>query len=174
MRNKLVSIKRIIEDEIGERIDTKNRRRDLTYARAVYCRVGRDMNMSLSAIGKVINRDHATVLHTLRNVYPFAQKEVYYNNLYESISEVMMLEQAENVRKTDEENKREFSLVKRLSNKVIELQKKNDSLKHQLLVLTKNERNFTQLFEGLREEDVEEVYNKMSIFVKVIKSRVYL
>ena len=167
MRNRLVSIKRIIENEIGERIDTKNRRRDLTYARAVFCRTGRDMGLSLSAIGKVINRDHATVLHTLRNVYPFAEKEVYYKRLYEVLKAVV----DEGVQTEEVEDK--FDTTKELADMVDTLQRDNDALRYKLQLLKQDRGNFNTLFEGLAEEEIDEVYNKLSIFVKAIKTRVY-
>jgi hypothetical protein len=167
MRNKLVSVKRIVENEIGERIDTRNRTRYLTYARAVYCKTGRDMGLSLSAIGKEIKRDHATVLHSLNNIFDFAMQDPYYRRLYQTLSVVFQSEQTEEVKKED------FDAVLKLSEKVEELQKDNDSLRHKLLLLKQDENNFSKLFEGLTNEEVDEVYNKLNIFVKAIKGRVY-
>jgi len=168
MKSRLVSIKRIIENEIGERIDTKNRRRDLTYARAVFCRTGRDMGLSLSAIGQVINRDHATVLHNLRVVYPFAEREIYYKRLYEVLRAVV------DEGSQTEEVEEKFDSTKELAEMVETLQKDNDALRYKLRLLKDNESNFNSLLQGLREEEIDEVYNKLDIFVKAIKSRVYL
>lgn len=167
MKSRLVSIKRIIENEIGERIDTRNRRRDLTYARAVFCRTGRDMGLSLSAIGNVINRDHATVLHTLNNVYPYAEREVYYKRLYEVLKAVV----DEGVQTEEVADK--FDATKELADMVDALQKDNDALRYRLLLLKENGDIFNELLDGLRPEEVDEVYNKLSIFVKAIKTRVY-
>lgn len=167
MKSRLISIKRIIENEIGERIDTKNRRRDLTYARAIFCRTGRDMGLSLSAIGKVINRDHATVLHTLNNVYHHAEKEAYYKRLYE-VLKVVVDEGAQT-----EEVKDKFDATKELAEMIHELQKDNDALRYKLVLIERNKDKFTELFEGLMQEEIDEVYNKLSIFVKAIKTRVY-
>jgi len=167
MKSRLVGIKRIIENEIGERIDTRNRRRDLIYARAVFCKTGRDMGLSLSAIGKVINRDHATVLHTLNNVYHHAEKEVYYKRLYE-VLKVVVDEGAQT-----KEVKDRFDANKELSDMIEELQKDNDALRYKLVLIERNKDRFAELFEGLTEEDIDEVYNKLNIFVKVIKTRVY-
>jgi phenylacetate-coenzyme A ligase PaaK-like adenylate-forming protein len=167
MRNKLVSIKRIVENEIGERIDTRNRTRYLTYARAVYCKTGRDMGLSLSSIGKEIKRDHATVLHNLNNIFDFAMQDPYYRRLYQTLSAVFQIEQ------TEEVNKQDFDAVLKLSEKVEELQKENDALRHKLLLLKENENGFSHLFEGLTKGEVDDVYNKLNIFVKAIKGRVY-
>jgi hypothetical protein len=167
MKSRLISIKRIIENEIGERIDTKNRRRDLTYARAIFCRTGRDMGLSLATIGEAINRDHATVLHTLNNVYPFAEKEVYYKRLYE-VLKVVIDDGAQS-----EEVDGKFDVTKELADMVDALQKDNDALRYKLLLLKEKGNVFNELLEGLRPEEIDEVYNKLSIFVKAIKTRVY-
>ena len=170
MKNKLISIKRIIESEVGERIDTKNRRRDLTYARSVYCKVGRDMGYSLSAIGNVINRDHATVLHNLRVVFPFGQNENAYKKLYKTMTAVAnkMAEEEE----LDAE--REFNIVKELSKKLEKLHKENASLCHKLQLVENENSIFLKMIEGLNEEELKEIYDKLEIMVKAIKSRVYI
>lgn len=171
MKNKLVSIKRIIENEIGERIDTKNRRRYLTYARAVYCKAGRDLGLSFSTIGQLINRDHATVMHSVKVIFPFSQEDSYYRNLHEVISSVV--EAALNKEEERDIND-DVDRVKRMAMKIERLQRERDALEHQLLLLKSSSARFTDLFEDLKEEEIEEVYNKLNIFVKVIKNRVYL
>jgi DNA-binding transcriptional ArsR family regulator len=167
MKNKLVSIKRIIENEIGERIDTRNRRRDLTYARSVFCQLGRDMGLSYSAIGQVLNRDHATTMHNVKVILPFALREKYYKGMYETLKTLTYGEK-------EEASQESFDMIKELSNKVEALQKDNDAMRYKLMLLSKDRENFNALFEGLNEEEIDEVHNKMSIFVKAIKSRVYL
>jgi isocitrate/isopropylmalate dehydrogenase len=168
MRSKLVSIKRIVESEIGERIDTRNRTRYLTYARAVYCRMGRDMGLSLSAIGKEINRDHATVLHSVNNIFDFAMQDPYYKRLYQTLSVVF-----QDAAKREIPKMEDFDAMLKLSEKVEELQKENDALRHKLLLLRDSDNRFINLFEGLNEDELDEVYNKLNIFVKVIRGRVY-
>lgn len=169
MRNKLVSVKRIVENEIGERIDTRNRTRYLTFARAVYCKTGRDMGLSLSAIGKEINRDHATVLHSLRTIFDFAMEDPYYRRLYQTLN--VVFQDAERV---EQPKTQDFDAMLKLSEKVEELQKENDALKYKLVLLKEGADRFAPLFDGLNDDEVDEVYNKLNIFVKAIKSRVYL
>lgn len=171
MRNRLVSIKRIIENEVGERIDTKNRKRMVTYARAVFCQLGRDLGFSYDAIGSVINKDHATVMHNVKNIFPFSQKEYYYRNLYETAKHLKYFKED---REAQAEVKQEFNALMELSKKIDELQKERDALSFKLMLLQKDESKLTSLFDGLQEHEIEEVYNKMTIFVKAIKSRVYL
>lgn len=171
MKNRLVSIKRIIENEVGERIDTRNRKRMVTYARAVFCQLGRDLNFSYDAIGSVINKDHATVMHNVKNIFPFSQKEYYYRNLYETARHLKYFKED---REAQAEVKQEFNALMELSKKIDELQKERDALSFKLMLLQRDESKFISLFDGLQEHEIEEVYNKMTIFVKAIKSRVYL
>jgi len=47
----------------------KSRLRDIVEARQIYCFISRvETGLSLAVIGKVINRDHATVLHSMRSI----------------------------------------------------------------------------------------------------------
>lgn len=72
----LENIKKNINDIWGVDIADKNRRIKSVVARTVYCYIARKQQYySYSQIGKVINRDHATVIHAVRrfekiNQYP--------------------------------------------------------------------------------------------------------
>lgn len=169
MKNKLVSIKRIIEREIGERIDTRNRRRDLTYARAVYCQIGRDLGLSLAAIGETLNRDHATVLHALRVIYPFAMEQGYYIRLYQTLSAIV--EKDKKSKNKIEQGK--FDAMKNLAIKVEELEKENVALKYKLQLVQDGSDPFNKLVSDLSKDELDEVYEKLDIMVRAIKSRVY-
>ena len=77
MKDRLTTLKRIIEKEVGFRIDTKNRKRQVTYARAVFCKIARDLNgsdrsITLRSIGDLIDRDHVSVLHNIKVIFPFS------------------------------------------------------------------------------------------------------
>lgn len=169
MKSRLISVKRIVEKEVGHSIDTKSRKRSHTYARAVYCQVAREMGgkkpHSLSDIGEVIKRDHATVLHSLRVVFPFAMQETSFKLLYWTLRAIFV----DNV--SEEEG---FDEVRSLGDKVINLEKENVSLKQKLDLLKFGTNKFDKLVEGLSKDEIDEVYEKMNIFVKAIRSRVYL
>ncbi len=47
----------------------KSRARGIVYNRHIFCKIAKDEGYILDAIGRSINRDHSTVLHSLRNVY---------------------------------------------------------------------------------------------------------
>ena len=81
-------IKETIENDLIINLSENSRRRAITEARSVYYKICYDkLNMSLSAIGETVNRDHATVLHSLNNVFPSLEnynKELY--NYYLNIA----------------------------------------------------------------------------------------
>lgn len=169
MKSRLISVKRIIEKEVGHRIDGKDRKRAHTYARAVYCKIAREMggirSHSLSEIGQVINRDHSTVLHTLRVVYPFAMQESSFKLLYLTLKAIFVDGEQ------DEEN---FDEIQTLGERVIALEKDNDALRQKLDLLKFGSNTFEMLVDGLSKEEIQEVYDKLSIMVRAIKNRIYL
>ena len=60
-------IKTLVEQETNNTLNTKTRKRDIVYTRAVYfklCRI--HTQQPLSDIGKTVNKDHATVLHGIK------------------------------------------------------------------------------------------------------------
>lgn len=74
-------IKETIETDLLVNLSENSRRRAIIEARCVYYKICYDkLNMSLAAIGKTVNRDHATVLHGIRAVFPTLEhynKELY-------------------------------------------------------------------------------------------------
>lgn len=60
-------IKTLVEQETNNTLNTKTRKRDIVYTRAVYfklCRI--HTQQPLSDIGKTVGKDHATVLHGIK------------------------------------------------------------------------------------------------------------
>lgn len=169
MKSRLVSIKRIIDKEVGYDISKKNRKRSHTYARAIYCKIAREMGgprqNSLSDIGEVINRDHATVLHSLNVVFPFAIKESGFKMLYLTLKAIFV---------DQDQTEDEFDAVKSLSDKIVHLEKDNFELRQKVDLLRFGSSMFDKLIDGLSSDEIDEIYYKMEIFVKAVKSRVYL
>jgi hypothetical protein len=63
---------------------SKSRKRNLVYKRSFLCRTLRDMNFTLSFIGNLISKDHATVINALK-VY---EENVNYIDFVEYIGEL--------------------------------------------------------------------------------------
>ena len=49
-------------------IKSKSRKRELVLKRQVLCVLGRDMGLNLAVIGKELGIDHATVIHSIKNI----------------------------------------------------------------------------------------------------------
>ena len=172
MKNRLTSLKNAIEKEFGNRIDTPLRKREYTYARAVYCKIAREMSngaITHSEIGKSINRDHATVMHNIKVVFPFAVREKFFKDLYDALS---LIYQPEQINPTDELKSSETDTM--LRNRVIKLIRQNKELKYKIQTVEKGNELFEPLFRDLSYDELNEVYDKMKIMVKAIKSRVYV
>jgi len=61
--------KKIIELETGVNVEIVSRKRNFVEARAMYYKLLRDvLNMTLQAIGDTVNKDHATIIHSLNSV----------------------------------------------------------------------------------------------------------
>jgi hypothetical protein len=61
--------KKIIELETGVNVEIVSRKRNFVEARAMYYKLLRDVsNMTLQAIGDTVNKDHATIIHSLNSV----------------------------------------------------------------------------------------------------------
>ena len=94
--NKLKEILEFVVIETTEDITSKSREQAISDARAIYCKLAREhTNFSFKAIGESLNRNHATVIHAINNVFPTAVlnnrscKRAYnkYNNITEGVNE---------------------------------------------------------------------------------------
>ena len=85
-KQRLIQLKDGVENFLGtSEIDTKDRSQILFEARIMYYVVAKKRNYSLSLIGKVVNRHHATVIHgiTIHNNYMEFNKS--YKILFDSL-----------------------------------------------------------------------------------------
>jgi len=158
MNDNLVKIKKLIENKVGERIDTRNRRRDLTYARAIYCKLARENNFPYAKIGSVINRDHVSVMHNINNIFPHAisvpEIEEMYLGIKASVNAPMKKKKLKRVG------------VDKSFNAFLELSRENKELKEQIDSLNYKYQKIASLFEGLSDSEVEELYDRAKLIVK--------
>ena len=71
--NKLKEILDFVIRETTEDITSKSREQAVTDARAIYFKLVREhTNFSFKAIGESLNKNHATVIHAVKNVFPAA------------------------------------------------------------------------------------------------------
>ena len=77
-----------IEKETGKKLNSPHRDRDHVYARTIYFKLCRERtHNTLKQIGDSINKNHATVLHALNNIFPMLLNyEPKFKVLYSKIS----------------------------------------------------------------------------------------
>tara|TARA_B110000881_G_C18273330_1_gene363856 strand:- start:41 stop:556 length:516 start_codon:yes stop_codon:yes gene_type:complete len=94
--DKLKEIMDFVIRETTEDITSMSREQAISDARAIYCKLAREhTNFSFKAIGESIGRNHATVIHAVKNVFPTSVlnnrscKRAYnkYNNIVEGVTD---------------------------------------------------------------------------------------
>ena len=153
----------LVETETGYNIRKRDRRREVTYARALYCKLAREIiqdeeRYSYSKIGKAIGKDHATILHNVNVIFPFAMKEDSFNFLYHCIKILI---------KNDNFNKDDFEERK---DTIKDLQKGIATRDKEIVQLKRDNLRFNSLVDGLTLEERNDLYEKISLTVKVIKA----
>jgi hypothetical protein len=154
-------IRDFVEDNLGIVLTKNTREREYVEARSLYFKLCRDFtSKSCSEIGRSLKKHHATVIHSVKNVYDIAE---YHNkrlkHLYEvferSCKNFSALEEAKD--NPYEENERLRSEIIRLN---IEIKNLNDSMQKEY-----------HLIDGLDKDERESVIEKALVFKKVIQSQ---
>jgi len=169
MTVQLETIKDYIEANIKVSLKKKTRARDMCYARAVYYKLAKRYTVqSLSSIGKLVGRDHATVLHGLKL---FDEAIMYSEPLkivYDSFSinvENKNLEDADSnmldIKNLAEQNKR-------LKRKVFKQNLEIDILKKQKIEPTNKTEEFIDLINSVEEGKLDMLYTRLDAIVKMI------
>jgi hypothetical protein len=163
MTVQLETIKDYIEANVKVSLKKKTRTRDMAYARAVYYKLAKRYTVqSLTAIGKLVDRDHATVLHGLKL---FDEAVMYSEPLkvvYDSFSvnvENKNLEDADS--NMLEQNKR-------LRRKVFKQNLEIDILKKQKIEPTNKTEEFINLINSVDEDKLNMLYTRLDAIVKMI------
>ena len=87
-----VDIKNLVEKELQiPDIGVKTRTRELSQARFIYFKLAKNLcrYKSLSAIGRAVNRDHATVINGLKKYNVEAKIDRYMDDVYEDLKEII-------------------------------------------------------------------------------------
>lgn len=163
MSSKLKQIRQLIEDQVGFSLDTNTRKKEVILARAVYYMVARDFDkgpnqLSLSAIGKELGKNHATVLHAINNVSFQIMDDEYYSELYKAVMHEVK----------DKKRGRRFMFASpEESKRSTELYLENVRLRNKLKKLVTYSDRFAQLTADLDEEQLEDVYKKVELMARM-------
>ena len=130
----------VINEHTGVDVNIKSRKREVVEMRSLYFNVLKELrpNISLSSIGKSVNLNHATVIHSL-NKYEMYER---FNSNFKALKRKIILELIENKLFISEENP---ELIKKLNLKIIELENENEKLKENKEVEYKIIKELTQL-----------------------------
>ena len=144
--------KKIIEFETGVNVEIVSRKRNFVEARAIYYKLLRDIsNMTLQAIGDTVNRDHATILHSLKSVDDWMKYDVKLSGKYKNI-----LYAIDNIGDSDMNNLRYDNMM--LNLRIEELEKK----------ISKSSSNrLYALMDKIPYEKQEIVYDRISVIVRM-------
>ena len=174
MKEKLQILKNIIKKETGYDVSQPNRKRETTYARAVYCKLARGLRgpddnlLSYSYIGRSINKDHASVLHNVRTIFRYAITDDKYLRVYNKLNVI--------INTPDWENKSDdiYSDIHAVFDRLAKVEKKNAELKFKISELkTSINGSILSQIESFSDEHKKEAYDRIDLMLRSIKSRKY-
>jgi hypothetical protein len=167
-------IKELYEFESGILdLSVKNRKRLVADVRFCYfksCKNNLSRNVSLSSIGKLVKRDHATVLHGLKQYDNNYGKDYFLaNDIYEEVEKkiykikhnLVFLQEGE----TNQDWKANYkNLMKRSELLINDLKSENEELKIRLRHLPTF---FTEAINNLSQDDYQDFIQRNEVFFKV-------
>lgn len=124
-------IKNVTEDVTGMNIKRNDRKRDVVIARYIYFNLAKNLTgKTMTSIGKVVGRNHATVLHGIRVLNDWIETNREVRDIYTRVKDQLVSNTDENgfnntVAYYWEENKR-------LNNVILNLVKSNQILREKV------------------------------------------
>ena len=124
-------IKNVTEDVTGMNIKRNDRKRDVVIARYIYFNLAKELTgKTMTSIGKVVGRNHATVLHGIRVLNDWIETSREVRDIYTRVKDQLVSETDDNgfnntVAYYWEENKR-------LNNVILNLVKSNQLLREKV------------------------------------------
>ena len=168
-------IKDIVEEMTGLDIAIKTRKRNFTDARQIYCKIARDENPSTvttTKIGEIINRDHATVIHSVKKAAIIIEQDPTLMKLYIKIMEVINRIKEDNTVEPQENVQIVDNIEEVYKGKLASL--KNDYKKKIDVLQLKNKR-LEPILEMLEQLPIDQIHNfqetRLKPFIKMFEAR---
>lgn len=142
---KLDEIRKLVSLEAGVDITLETRKRQVVYARAIYYKLCKEFTMqSLSAIGREVGKDHATVLYGI-NLFDdvVSEREMEYNKIYERVKSVVI--------NCDANKEKYFEPDVYYKKKYLELFEENRIIRHKFKFLLSQLKHHGNKFTGKKE-----------------------
>lgn len=165
MKNKLETLQKVIESRLEVKLNKNTRKKEYIFARALFYGLAYDgKRCTYSTIGKYIGRDHATILHSIKNVFPQIMFDSNYKRLYDELSLIVEDSVDEKTLTTHQDGI--YNLYK-------EMQKKDDLIQELSLKLIISEKINNKVEDALKDltpEETETLLDKMILTSKVIRN----
>jgi len=89
----LIEIKKLVEKHTKRKLNVRNKEQDNVYCRALYCKLAKlHTKNSTDKIGKVISRNHATVLHNIKLFDDvIVNYEVEYLKIFKTLDNILQV-----------------------------------------------------------------------------------
>lgn len=115
-------LKAIIRQVFGVDINVNTRKRAYVDARRVYAKILRDRGYSYESIGRTLKKDHATIIHYLRNIeHIFVQDKTFFSKYSKCRDIVFKCIDEDSVFVSDVDHRK---IAVELDNKIAELREK--------------------------------------------------
>ena len=99
IEDRLNEVIQFVEERTGTNIRAKARQPDVIDARALYYKIAlKATRVSMKTIASVVNKDHSTVIHSRKNIFPILEGDSFYMRIY---SDYFGETEVEEVLKTD-------------------------------------------------------------------------
>lgn len=165
MQNKLETLQKVIESRLEVQLNKNTRKKEYIFARALFYALAYDgKRVTYSTIGKYIGRDHATILHSVKNVFPQIMFDENYKRLYDELSLILDDSVDENTSTTHQNG---------ISRLYQEMQKKEDLIQElslKLIIAEKTNDKVADALKDLTPEETETLLDKMILTSKVIRN----
>lgn len=165
MENKLETLQKVIESRLDIKLKKNTRKKEYIFARALFYALAYDgKRFTYTTIGKYMGKDHATVLHSIKNVFP----QIMYNNKYKRVYDELSLIVGDGV-----DEKTLITHQDGIYNLYQEMQKKDDiiqDLSLKLILAEKVNNRVAEVLRDLTPEETETLLDKMLLTSKVIRN----
>lgn len=167
----LVAIKKVCDKAFGFNIAKNTREQAYINARIIYYKLCKDFtHHSSGKIGGIINRDHTTVLHSLKNFEYYILKDKYYNKLYTDLYNVLE-PNFNNDHLSIDETIENYSTLEMLNAKKEEIKELREQIKSMVNLQSNQEVKLLNLFRSLDKQGQKDAIFKIET-AKKIKERI--
>ena len=157
-------IRKAVETITNCDVVERTRQREYVQARSIFYRFARDNKQTLQAIGKFLERDHATVMHSLKKFEQDVEYDSLFRANYNAVKDILGnldVKECEDATET---------LLEAYEMRNTYLIKQNTELRAKLSRLTSDD-TINELLEGLPEDKIQYfIDNQLKSFVNIEKA----